>query len=148
MAAQIAANTLEGRALAMAERIERLQIQIEDEQDRCKEQCAPMREDLKEIWKEAKEGDLPEAAMRAYVKVRTAQRKAVKKLSDHERNTYESLAQSLGDYITTPLGAAVAKLGDPSPLTDEEKAKGYTAAFVKNGNRMAIKAGGNYETPF
>jgi uncharacterized protein (UPF0335 family) len=100
----IAANTIEGRALALAERIENLQIQIEDEQELCRDRCGPMREDIKEVWKEAKGGNLPEKAMRAYVKVRTAQRKALAKLTDHERLTYNHLREALG-----PLGAAAAE---------------------------------------
>lgn len=100
----LAANSLEGRALALAERIERLQIQIESEQEGCKEACAPMRQDIAEIWKEAKGGELPEKSMRAYVKVRTAQRKALAKLDNHERDAYRNLRDALG-----PLGEAAAK---------------------------------------
>jgi uncharacterized protein (UPF0335 family) len=85
----IASNTIEGRALALADRIETLQMQIEAEQEAC--------------WAEAKGGNLPEKAMRAYIKVRTAQRKAMAKLTDHERLAFEHLRDALG-----PLGAAAA----------------------------------------
>jgi|GEM_PF-4057401 len=37
------------------------------------------------------------------------------------------------------LEDAIAKFGDRVELTDEEAAKGYTAAFVKNGNRVAMQ---------
>lgn len=100
----IAPNSLEGRALALAERIERLQIQIETHQEACKDLCAPLREDIAEIWKEAKGGELPEKSMRAYVKVRTAQRKALAKLDNHERDAYRNLRDALG-----PLGEAAAR---------------------------------------
>lgn len=99
----IASNTIEGRALALADRIETLQVQIEQEQEACRELCKPIREDIKEIWEEAKGGSLPEKAMRAYIKVRTAQRKALAKLTDHERDSFNHLREALG-----PLGAAAA----------------------------------------
>lgn len=99
----IGANTIEGRALALADRIENLLIQIEQEQEECREACKPMREDIAEVWKEAKGGNLPEKAMRAYVKVRTAQRKALAKLTDHERDAFRNLREAL-----EPLGQAAA----------------------------------------
>jgi hypothetical protein len=37
------------------------------------------------------------------------------------------------------LEDAIAKFGDRVDLNDDEKAKGYTAAFVKNGNRVAMQ---------
>lgn len=133
--AQIAANTLEGRALAMAERIENLQLQIEDEQDRCKEHCAPMREDIAEIWKEAKDGELPIKAMRAFVRVRAAQRKAMKPLLQHERDAYERLREALG-----PLGAAAA---DRAGFSDGEDVR---PRHVKQ--REAEQSPSRVDTPF
>lgn len=37
------------------------------------------------------------------------------------------------------LEEAIAKFGDRVDVTDEEAAKGYTAAFVKDGNRVALQ---------
>lgn len=37
------------------------------------------------------------------------------------------------------LEDAIAKFGDQVPITDEEKAKGYTAAFARDGNRVAVQ---------
>lgn len=119
----IAPNSLEGKALALAQRIENLQLDIEREQEACKELCEPMREDIKECWKEAKGGDLSEKAMRAYVKVRTAQRKALAKLDDHERQAYTNLRDALG-----PLGQAAGERagfgddGDVRPRFKREEA--------------------------
>lgn len=106
----IASNTIEGRALALADRIENLQMQIEAEQEACREQCKPIREDIAEVWAEAKGGNLPEKAMRAYIKVRTAQRKALAKLTDHERDAFNHLREALG-----PLGAAAAERAGYAP---------------------------------
>jgi len=100
----LAPNRIEGRAKALADRIEVLQKQIEFEQGVCAETCAPMREDIAEVWKEAKEANLPVKAMRAYVRVRTAQRKAVAKLDPSEQKFYHDLRESLGE-----LGAAAAE---------------------------------------
>lgn len=53
----------------------------------------------------------------------------------------DAYAHALG-FATTPLGQAVAAMGEPVELTDEEKAKGYSAAFIgKDGMRMTIGAG-------
>ncbi len=100
----LAANSIEGKAKALADRIETILTQIEYEQYVCSETCAPMRDDIKEIWTEAKSSGLPVKAMRAYVRVRTAQRKAVAKLEPDERASYEALREALG-----PLGAAAAE---------------------------------------
>ncbi len=100
----LAANSIEGKAKALADRIEQCLIVIEFEQDVCRETCAPHRDDIKEIWEEAKAAGLPLKAMRAYVRVRTAQRKAVAKLEPDERASYEALREALG-----PLGAAAAE---------------------------------------
>ena len=96
--------TLEGKALALAERIESLEMQIEAEQEACKEACQPMREDIAELWKEAKGGELPERAMRLYVRLRATQRKGLAKLNAPERAAYHHLREALG-----PLGAAAAE---------------------------------------
>ncbi len=100
----LAANSIEGKAKALADRIEVLQKAIEFEQAMCSEECAPHRESIKEIWTEAKAAGLPLKAMRAYVRVRTAQRKAVAKLEPDERASYEALREAMG-----PLGAAAAE---------------------------------------
>ena len=100
----LAPNSIEGRAKALVDRIEVLQKAIEFEQGVCAETCAPMREDIAEVWKEAKDAGLPVKAMRAYVRVRTAQRKAIAKLEPQDREAYENLREALG-----PLGAAAAE---------------------------------------
>ena len=100
----LAANSLEGRAMALIERINKLQTQLYDEQDRYKEACAPIREDIKEIWKEAKDAALPVPAMRAYVRMSNTQWQAMAKLTDHEIEVYKSLCDSMG-----PLGRAAAE---------------------------------------
>ena len=110
---KLAVNSVEGRALALAERIENLQIRIEGAQERCREACKPIREDIKEVWEEAKNGELPIKSMRAYIKVRTAQRKALAKLTERERDQYNNLREALG-----PLGAAAAdRAGYPAEAT-------------------------------
>ncbi len=100
----IAANSIEGRAKSFTDRIEALQLEIEWIQAAAKEEAAPHRDSISDLWKEAKAAGLPVKAMRAYVRVRTAQRKAVAKLEPGERASYEALREALG-----PLGAAAAE---------------------------------------
>ncbi len=117
-------NSLEGKAKALADRIEVLQIEIEDQQEACREACKPMRDDIAEIWKEAKGGELPEKSMRAYMKLRTAQRKTLAKLNSHERAAFDNLREALG-----PLGAAAAeRAGFPADETADVRPR-----FLKNG---------------
>jgi hypothetical protein len=37
------------------------------------------------------------------------------------------------------LEDAIAKFGEQVPITEEEQAKGYTAAFARDGNRVAVQ---------
>jgi hypothetical protein len=37
------------------------------------------------------------------------------------------------------LEDAIAKFGEQVPITEDEQAKGYTAAFAKDGNRVAVQ---------
>lgn len=54
------------------------------------------------------------------------------------RRAGDSLKRKVGDS----LKRAVAAMGEPTPLTEEEKAKGCTAAFVRpDGTRMSIAPG-------
>lgn len=51
-------------------------------------------------------------------------------------------ASGFKDEVSTEVRKAAAKLGTPAPLTEEEKAKGYTAAFIgKDGTRMTVGLG-------
>ena len=132
-----------GHLQAFIERIERLE-----------ESKREIADDIKEVYAEAKGTGYDTKTMRAVIKLRA--------LSVDERAEQEALLDiykaALGMLDGTPLGeAAVAgvkskssfsgraiadaarAMGKPVPLTDDEKAKGYSAAFVgKDGERMTL----------
>jgi uncharacterized protein (UPF0335 family) len=108
--------------------------------------------DIRDVYAEAKGNGLDVRALRTIVRLR--------KQDANERAEQETILETymlaLGMLADTPLGQsaieraaaspavqkAVKALGTPVELTEEEKAKGYTAAFVrKDGTRMSIGAG-------
>ena len=74
------------------------------------------------------------------------QRTIARRLEPDHRELLETLTEALGPFAELPLGRAALDaaadikraFGDPVPLTEEERAKGQQAAFVKDGNRVSI----------
>lgn len=127
--------------------------------ERLEEEKKTFTDDIRDVYAEAKGNGFDVKAIRAIVRMR--------KQDAAERRTHEAILETymheLGMLASTELGeAAIARkreemerrvnkaatspavqravknLGTPVPLTEEEKAKGYTAAFEKNGSRMAV----------
>lgn len=127
-----------GQLKAIVERIERLE-----------ESKAEIQSDIRDVYAEAKGNGFDVKALRTIIRMR--------KQDSQERAEQEQIVETymhaLGMLADTPLGQsaierlanspsirkAVAALGTPVDLTDEEKAKGYSAAFIgKDGTRMTI----------
>lgn len=116
---------------AFIERIEKLE-----------EEKKALSEDIKEVYAEAKGTGFDVKIVRKIV--------ALRKLDPDKRREEQEILDlymsSLGMLADTPLGQsaverAVRAFGEPVPLSEEEKAKGYSAAFInKQGNRVAIGA--------
>jgi uncharacterized protein (UPF0335 family) len=117
--------------------------------ERLEEQKAEIASDIRDVYAEAKGNGFDVKALRTIVRMR--------KQDANERAEQEAILetymQALGMLSDTPLGQsaierlaaspsvrkAVAALGTPVGLTEEEKAKGYTAAFIgKDGTRVSI----------
>jgi uncharacterized protein (UPF0335 family) len=112
------------------------------EVERWEEQKKIIVDDIGLIYTAAKDAGFDTRAMRQIVKDR--------KIAKDKREAFEAIVDvykhALGMLADLPLGAAsldraINNLGDPVELTDEERAKGYTAAFIKDGHRMAIGLG-------
>lgn len=111
--------------------------------ERLMEEKAALAEDIKEVYAEAKGSGFDPKTMRQVIRLR--------KMEEHARKEQEALLDlymdALGMLVDTPLGAASLRraaenLGTPVDLTEEEKAKGYTAAFVdKKGQRVSMGVG-------
>lgn len=120
--------------------------------ERLEEEKKTISDDIKDVYAEAKANGFDVKALRTIVRLR--------KQDAAERAEQETILEiymeALGMLRGTPLGdsavarmaanpnirKAVAALGTPVELTEDEKAKGQTAAFIsKDGTRMSIGMG-------
>lgn len=110
------------------------------EVERWEDQKKIIVDDIGLIYTAAKDAGFDTKAMRLIVKDR--------KIARDKREAFEAIVDvykhALGMLSDLPLGQsslqrAVSAFGEPVPLTEEEKAKGYTAAFVdEKGGRVAL----------
>lgn len=97
-------------------------------------------DDIGMIYSSAKDAGFDTKAMRNLVRIRKADRDKQQKFE----NALDVYRHALGMLAELPLGQAglrraVEAFGAPTELTEEERAQGYTAAFVdKNGGRVAM----------
>lgn len=111
------ANTIEARALPFIERVENVEEQIASERGAFMARCKELRGDIKEIYAEVKDADLPVKAIKKIVKRRELERKqlAIDESMKGEEGEYdyEMLVAALGDLADLPLGkAALGEDGD------------------------------------
>jgi uncharacterized protein (UPF0335 family) len=103
---RIAANTIEGRAEPFMKRIENLLDDIDSKRGTYMAEVKEVREDIKNVYTEAKDNGVPVKALRSLIKFRALERKQ-QALSDglenEEAQIYEQLRDALGE-----LGAAAA----------------------------------------
>lgn len=123
--------------------------------------------DIKEVYAEAKSSGFDTKALRRIIAIR----KKDPQQRQEEEAILDTYMLALGMLAGTPLGEAalardltprkpikdrkknggndnlqkaVADLGEPAELTEEEKERGVTAAFThKDGTRMTIRGGGD-----
>jgi uncharacterized protein (UPF0335 family) len=127
-----------GQLKSLVERIERLE-----------EEKQTIAADIKEVYAEAKASGFDTKILRKVI--------AIRKKDRHEREEEQAILdvymEALGMLADTPLGRAavdrdvrraVKRLGEPTELTEEEKAKGGLAALIgKDGSRMTLSTGGD-----
>lgn len=97
---------------AYVDRIEETQGEIDAIMQEAKDKCAPLREDIAEVKKEAHDAGLPRKELNAVVSKRRLLRKADEirgTLSDEQADNFDQLEQALGMLKDTPLGRAAAK---------------------------------------
>lgn len=133
----------QGQLKSLVDRIERLE-----------EEKKTISGDIKEIYAEAKATGFDTKILRKIVAIR--KQDAAKR--EEEQAMLDLYMEALGMLRDTPLGQAaverefkvtpelrkaVAAFGTPTPLTEEEKEKGVTAAFIdKTGHRVSISVPG------
>jgi uncharacterized protein (UPF0335 family) len=110
---------MEGKAEGFLKRIETLMAEAESAKGTYMAECKERREDIKEVYTEAKDAGVPTKALKGLVKKRTLQRKA-DAIPDgfdiDEAAAYETLCEALG-----PLGAAAAKAAGHDPESDDDR---------------------------
>lgn len=110
---QIAANTVEGRAQPFLERIENVLADIASKKGEYMAEAKGLREDIKEIYNEAKDHGVATKALRQLVRYRELERRQAalsEGLDIDERSTFEQLRDALGDFAELPLGQAALGL--------------------------------------
>lgn len=103
----LAKNSVEGKAKPFLERLEVLNAEVESAKGTYMAEAKARREDIKEVYAEAKDAGVPVKALKGLVKKRELQRKAdaiSAGMDIDEAAAYETLCEALGD-----LGKAAAK---------------------------------------
>lgn len=88
-------------------RVESVQSDIDEIMEEAKTKCAPLREDIATIKKEANDAGLPRKALHTVISVRRKLRRAnmqVQNLDQEQQDEYELLQDALGDFGETELG--------------------------------------------
>lgn len=95
---------------SFVERVETVQDEIDDIMEAAREECAPLREDIEEIKKEAhEEFSIPRRELNAKISERRARRKADAirdRLSPEQQDNFDQMSKALGELAETPLGKA------------------------------------------
>jgi vacuolar-type H+-ATPase subunit E/Vma4 len=91
------------------DQIEENQATIDEIMQAARDKCAPIREDINAIKKDAHEKGLPRRELNAVLSKRRALAKADairEKLSAEQQDNFDQIEQALGMLLDTPLGAA------------------------------------------
>jgi uncharacterized protein (UPF0335 family) len=103
----LAKNSMEGKAEAFLKRIETLNAENDSAKATYMAECKERREDIKQVYTEAKDAGVPSKALKGLVKRRQLMRKAdaiPDGLDIDEQSAYSQLVETLGE-----LGMAAAR---------------------------------------
>jgi len=124
---------------ALVDRIEGVVEDLLSERGSYMSKCRSMREDIANIYDEAKARGIPTKPLKKAVKARELTRKIEALRVDFdliERETYDQIRHALGDLADTPLGEAAAK-GSPGAPDDEPDVR---PGFLKDKDAEASAA--------
>lgn len=97
--------------------IEECQATIDEIMQAARDKCAPIREDINGIKKDAHEKGLPRRELNAVLSKRRALAKADairEKLSDEQKDSFDQIEQALGMLSDLPLGIAAIEASGAS----------------------------------
>ena len=92
---------------SFVERVENLHADLDSEREAYMAKCKVIREDITEVYAEAKAEGLSKKALKATVKRRELEAKAqalANGLEPDDVTAYEQMVEALGDLATLPLG--------------------------------------------
>lgn len=96
-------------------RVENLEEEIASTMGTAMREVKTLRDDIKEVLTEAKDNGIPIRALKAELKLRKLDReknKVVAGLEQDDADTLELIQEALGDFASSPLGAAALKAAD------------------------------------
>lgn len=117
-------NSIEGRSQPYLARVENVLADLDRMKGEYMAACKAKREDIKEIYKEAKDDDIPVRALKGLVKYRELERRQAElaeTIPDEEVSEFEMLVEALGDYADTPLGQAALDLAGDGDDGDDPR---------------------------
>lgn len=94
------------------DRIDNVHAEIASTMGAAMRECKTLRDDIKDIYAEAKDKGIPMKAMKAEVKLRALDRdkaKVVAGLDEDDADSLERIQEALGDFASMPLGEAALK---------------------------------------
>lgn len=106
-------NSVEGKSAPYLTRVENVLAELDRMKGEYMAACKAKRDDIKEIYKEAKGDDVPVKALKGLVKHRELARKQAaieETIPDEEVSEFQMLVEALGDFGETPLGQAALDL--------------------------------------
>lgn len=93
------------------EKIEGYFAEIESSKAAHMNRCQKIRGSMDVVFEEAKALGIPKKVLKAHVDLRMLERRkeaVVEKLGEEDADTFEMIADALGDFATLPLGQAAA----------------------------------------
>jgi uncharacterized protein (UPF0335 family) len=111
-------------------RVENMETEIGSVMGTAMREVKTLRDDIKEILAEAKENGIAPKALKAELKLRKLDRdknKVMAGLAEEDADTLELIQEALGDFASSPLGAAAVTRAEFKQKLKETTAAGEAA---------------------
>lgn len=134
-------NSVEGKSAPFLARVENVLDELERMKGEYMAACKAKRADIKEIYTEAKDAEVPVKALKGLVKYRELERKQAaleEAIPDEEVSEFQILVEALGDFGDTELGQAALNLAGGG----EEGEQDVRPRFAREDQTPAAKSKG------
>lgn len=138
-------NSVEGKSAPFLARVENVLDQLDTLKARYMNEAKGLRADIKQIYDDAKDADVPTRALKGLVKWRQLAKKQdaiADTIAEDEVSEYELLVEALGDYASTELGQAALDLagGEEDEDVRPRFKKTEGEALAKRGRKAKADA--------